>query len=499
MWDSVDWYRIKMIHRVDQFNDHENLINQWNNEELFDKKYILVLPKWSPITWTKLELENNWTLNNIENHIWTGDEDEIFSLQLFNEWLKTINLTLTDIPRNRQYSEIYTLNFDDNTYKITSSSSNQVVAWPQIIADTEWPDVDIKLYRPATDKVVDEWTNLKWYVWTNYILQAYWEDNVALDEIWIADAIWEDHWNRQRNINSQTWYIELTGLYFTGSESLHYYIWWVDIDWNEYVEEITLAIDVPSIEITDIVRWNQGLSYLNWNILYNPLSWWNIPNIWDWSNIVSILAEVSQDIDSGYIQFIRNRTNDKRENLTWIVNWFNIPNFQVMPEETQFYGWYFDLGDDIWLYSINGDMVAKINPNNWKITITPGFENTISIKLDYSPKTPVVKVMEWDNVLFWVIFSSETLVGQPSVSSSVSIEQLDNEMFGEFYGWMALKKNDTIIMYISPKWQIYTDVPLYWEYWFDDTTNSVVYTFKDTPNWSNLWSVKIKIKNLLEY
>ena len=33
VWDSVDWYLIKMIHRVDQFNDHENLINQWNNNE----------------------------------------------------------------------------------------------------------------------------------------------------------------------------------------------------------------------------------------------------------------------------------------------------------------------------------------------------------------------------------------------------------------------------------------------------------------------------------
>ena len=499
VWDIVDWYLIKMIHRVDQFNDHENLINQWNNSELFDKKYILVLPKWSLVTWMKLELDNEWTLNNIENHIWTGNEDEIFSLQLFNEWLKTINLTLTDIPRNRQYSEIYTLNFDGNTYKITSSSSNQVVAWPQIIADTEWPDVEIKLYRPATDKVVDEWTNLKWYVWTNYILQAYWEDNVALDEIWIADAMGEDHWNRQININSQTWYIELSWLYFTWSESLHYYLWWVDIDWNEYVEEITLAIDVPSIEITDIIRWNQGLSYLNWNILYNPLAWWSIPNIGDWNNVVSILAELNQDIDSWYIQFIRNRTNDKRESLTWVINWLNIPNFKVVPEETQFYGWYFDLGDDIWLYSVNGDMVAKINPNNWKITITPGFENTISIRLDYSPKIPVVKVMEWNNVLFWVIFSSEELVGQPSVSSNVSIEPLDNEMFGEFYGWMALKKNDTIIMYISPKWQIYTDIPLYWEYWFDDATSSVIYTFRDSPNWSNLWSVKVKIKNLLEY
>ena len=496
VWDKVDWYLVKMIHRVDQFNDHENLISQGNNRELFDKKYILVLPKWSQVTWTKLELEpSDWTLNNIETHIWTWDWDEIFSLMFFNEGTKTISLTISDLPRNWQYSEVYALNFDDNTYKITSSSSNQVVAWPQIIADTEWPDVDIKLYRPSIDEVVDEGTNLKWYVWTNYILQAYWEDNVALDEIWIANAIWERE-NEQLDINQQTWYIELSGLYFTWSQSLRYYLWWIDIDWNEYVEEITLKIEVPSIEIKDVIRWNQWLSYLNWNVFYNPLSGGNIPNIWN-GYVVSILTELDQDIDSGYIQFIRNRTNDKREILTWTIDDFNISEFKVVPNQTWYYWWYFNFGDDIWLYSISGDMVAKVNPNNWKITITHWFENTVSIKLDYSSKIPVIKVMQWNNVIFRVIFTSEELINLSVPSNIISTEPLNNELFGQFDWWNALLKDNEVLLYLSPKWQIYTDKALYWEYWFEDATDSVIYTFRDSPNWT--WSVKIKIKNLLEY
>jgi hypothetical protein len=44
MGDNPDGYLIKMIHRVDLFNDKESIVSN-NNEELFDKKYILVLPK----------------------------------------------------------------------------------------------------------------------------------------------------------------------------------------------------------------------------------------------------------------------------------------------------------------------------------------------------------------------------------------------------------------------------------------------------------------------
>ena len=142
-------------------------------------------------------------------------------------------------------------------------------------------------------------------------------------------------------------------------------------------------------------------------------------------------------------------------------------------------------------------MVAKINPNNWKITITPWFENTVSIKLDYSPKIPVIKIMQWNTVIFRVIFTPEDLVSLTAPSNIISIETLNNELFGQFDWWKALLKNNEVVLYVSPIWQIYTDKNLYWEYWFDDATDSVIYTFRDSPNW--VWSVKIKIKNLLDY
>ena len=494
IWDEVDGYLIKMIHRVDQFNDHENLISQWNNRELFDKKYILVLPKWSELTWFNLEVEEE-ILNDIENLIWTGNR--IFGISYYNKSSNTINLTVTDLPRNWQYSEIYTLNLIDDTYTISSSSSNQIVAWPQIIADTQWPDPAIKLYRPSTDTIVSEWTSLQWYVWTKYILQVDWEDNVAIDELWIANELW----NRiatVENVANKSGYIELSGLYFTGEQELSFYIWWTDIDGNRTVVNAMLTIKTPSIEISNIFKWNQNLNYLNGNIVYDPLTPW-ISSPGTNESFVTILAQMDQDIDSGYVQFLRNRLDEKRELLTGTIGWRYITSFATNPWQANIYWWYFDIGNDIWLYSISGDIVAKINPENWKITILPGFENIITIKLDYSPGVPIIKVMEWNNALFWVIYSSRELVSLNANWNGVSVHPLDNESFGEFNGWQAVISNWEVLMYVSPIGQIYTDTTLFGEYWFDNTTDSVTYTFRTSPNWANLWSIKIKIKNLLDY
>jgi hypothetical protein len=45
-----------MIHRVDQFNDKEQIVNN-RNKALFDKKYVLVLPDDAEISGMKIELE----------------------------------------------------------------------------------------------------------------------------------------------------------------------------------------------------------------------------------------------------------------------------------------------------------------------------------------------------------------------------------------------------------------------------------------------------------
>ena len=507
--DFVDWYLIKMIHRVDQFNDKEKLMNPWN-QELFDKKYILVLPEWSEITWMSLKVEEPTLYTNIENEIWTWDWKVIFSLLSYNESDTTINLTITDIPRNWQYGEIYTLKLVDDTYMIASSSSNQVVAWPQIIADDEWPNPTIKLYRPATDKVVSEWVSLEWFVWTNYILQVDWEDNVALDEIWIADEL-GDRIVEQTNISRQTGYMEYSWLYFTWTQKLSYYIGWIDINWNRYVAKTNLSIKVPTIEITNILWWYQNLSYTNG--IVRPLGTSPIgttPWINNNTSEVTIIAELSQDIDSGYVQFFRNRTVDKntlldrREKLNGNINennQNNIPYFKVEPGNTEIYGWYFDIGNDIWLYSTSWDLVATINPESWKITVMNDFVNSVSVDLDYSPKRPIIKVLEWEKTIFWIIFSSIELVDIELLSDEVSKEPLESTswLYWDFEWWRAILKDWEVIMYISPIWQIYTDAVIYGDYDFDTTTNSVIYTFKADKNWNNiLWNVKVKIKNILE-
>lgn len=519
--DQIDGYLLKMIHRVDQFNDHESMMWLRNNEELFDKKYILVLPQEAEITGAKLETED-WILSNIETLIWTGSA--IFSLMYYNKSANTIDLTITDLPRNWQYSEVYTLNYINDTYNISSTNSNQIVAWPQIIADDRWPTPTIKLFRPAINDFVSEWINLQWYVWTNYILQVDREDNVALDRTRIANELWESVVT-QENIGSQTGYIELSWLYFTWKQNLSFYVWWEDINWNQYVTEVNLIIKVPTISIIDVLKWNQNLTYSNGNILNwslnNFISQSNSAtqnNVTSYRNYVSenitqnttqtnnndetsltIVAQLENTIDSWYVQFLRNRISDKREILTGKVWWNNIYSFQVTPTNTEIYWWYFDFGNDIWLYSQSGDMVAKVNPENWKITVSPWYENTISIKLDYSPKIPIVKVMEWGTTIFWIIFSWRELVDLSLLWDWLSIEPLDNELYWEFDWWQAVLRNWQVLLYISPKWQIYTDTTLYWEYWFDNLTDSVTYTFRTSQNWSNLWIVKIKIKNLLEY
>ena len=114
LWDSPSGYLIKMIHRVDLFNDKESIVSN-SNEEIFDKKYRLVLPKWAPLTGTKITLEE-WTYRTED--ILSG---LIFDTMEYNENMDNINLTIQNIPRNWQYSEIYTLDlYEDSLYFINN-------------------------------------------------------------------------------------------------------------------------------------------------------------------------------------------------------------------------------------------------------------------------------------------------------------------------------------------------------------------------------------------
>ncbi len=467
LWDDVKWYLIKMIHRADLFNDKEKIVIN-SNRDFFDKKYILVLPKWASLTGTKIWIEE-WIFNTED--LLTGT---IIDVLYYNENQDKIDLTIKEIPRNWQYSQIYTLNIEnENIYYISSPSSNQIVWWPQLIWDTRWPNPTIKIFRPSIQQDIDEWEVFDLYVSTRYTIKADREDNVSLDKLWISDSDWNII-KEQNDINNKTGYIELSNLYFTWAAVKNYYFVWVDTNGNMNSTQVTLNIKKPNIEIININKYGN-----------------EIANI---SSPATITAEVSNDVDEAYVQFLRNR-NGNWEVITGTMWWIEIDKYKLNPLQTIVTGWYYDFGNDIWLYLADWNLAAKINPKNGKISIENGFENIVKLSLDYSMKVPMVKVSDKNNrLIFGISFSSVDLVG---IETNLEVREIYWDTFGEFNNGKAIIQNNEVLMYVSPKWKIYVDNIIYGDYSFDQNTESVVYSFRKTESWPNLWNIKIKVKNLL--
>jgi hypothetical protein len=83
------------------------------------------------------------------------------------------------------------------------------------------------------------------------------------------------------------------------------------------------------------------------------------------------------------------------------------------------------------------------------------------------------------------------------ISTNLEVKDLQWDVFGDFNGGKSILKDNEVLMYISPKGSIYVDGFLYWNYSFNDTKQSVIYSFRDKINWDDLWRIEIKIKNLL--
>jgi hypothetical protein len=132
LWDSPDWYLIKINQRVDTFHDKDQIIDSFNTDKI-NKKYILVVPIWFEYTWTKIRLEE-WLYRTENLLTWT-----INQIIYFNPANENINAVLNFLPRNREYTKIATLKLENKILFINSPRSNQTVWWIQIIWDNKWP------------------------------------------------------------------------------------------------------------------------------------------------------------------------------------------------------------------------------------------------------------------------------------------------------------------------------------------------------------------------
>ncbi len=468
LWDSPDWYLIKINQRVDTFHDKDQIIDSFNTDKI-NKKYILVVPIWFEYTWTKIRLEE-WLYRTENLLTWT-----INQIIYFNPANENINAVLNFLPRNREYTKIATLKLENKILFINSPRSNQTVWWIQIIWDNKWPEATVTLYRPLIQQTIWTWENLKWFVWTNYILNAIREDNVSVSKMWIEK---DGEIKKVITWMNKTWFINITWLFFTWETQERYTFWAEDFNNNIEKQDVLLDIQVPKLDITDIKK------------LSDP--------IWSILNPITITAQMETDIDEWNIIFQRSRYKDIRQNLTGTVNWNEISKYPVWPNKTVITWWYYDFWDTIWLYLSDWSQVANVNSVNWKIEILPKYKNQVEIQLDFASHVPVIKIVDITKtkVLFQLYFPPQEIINLNT--NGYEKIKLENQSFGIFKDWRAVQNNKQIILFVSPVWHIYTDQEVYWEYSFNDTSKTTVYKFWTKDKENSKWEIQVKIKPLFQ-
>ncbi len=468
MWDNPDWYLIKINQRIDTFHDKDQIIDSFNKDKI-NKKYILMLPIWFEYTWTKIRLEE-WTYRTEKLLTWT-----INQIIYFNPANETINAVLNSLPRNREYTKIATLKLENQILFINSPRSNQTVGGIQILWDNKWPQATVTLYRPLIKQTIWTWENLKWFVGTNYTLNATREDNVAVSKMRIEK---DDQIIKTITWINKTWFINIKGLFFTWETQERYIFRAEDFNNNIEKQDVVLDIQTPKLVITDIQK------------LTDP--------IWSITNPITITTQLESDIDEWNIIFQRSRYKNIRQNLTWTLGGNEISKFPVWPNETIITWGYFDYWDTIWLYLPDWDQIASVDSTNWKIEILPKYKSQTQIQLDFSSHIPIIKIVniEQNKVLFQLYFPPQELVS--TNSNWYDKTKLENISFGIFKDGRAIQDNKQTVLFISPLWHIYTNQEVYWEYWFNDSNKTIVYKFWTKDKEDRKWDIQVKIKSLFK-
>lgn len=468
LWESVDWYLIKLNHRIDTYHDKD--INfRFLDDKFLNKRYILVLPTNTQYTSATIDFKERYYYKgkdadkprNVSDFLSGGQYSGlILTMKFYQPTQQILSIGLGEIPRNWQYAEIVPLKNIQTPerpfYVPHGPRSNQIVAGRQILADMIWPEAVITLERPSINQTISTWSRHKWFVWTYYNLVARWSDNVAVSRMWINDSTKE-----LANVSgtAQTGIVLLSWLYFTGKTTLEYLMWAEDFNGNRQVEKVSLDIDVPSITVKDFVP----LSEYSWQLV----------------------AEISQDIDEWMVIFQRQR-NDSWQEMSWTLAnayW----GFSIGPKQTIVTWSVFSLWNTVGLYDTKWVQIWQISID-WNINIFDRYADLYDIQLDLSTGAPLVRVLHkqlWSTV-FWIQMPSYSLVNLTLYQKEPFYSKVDltQSTFGAFLWWYCIQSLDKeCVLYISSQWQLYipkiSSTSLIGEYRYDTNTRSVVYVIKD--------------------
>ncbi|MBO4203877.1 hypothetical protein J5893_03540 [bacterium] len=141
--------------------------------------------------------------------------------------------------------------------------------------------------------------------------------------------------------------------------------------------------------------------------------------------LARIVAELSQDIDQGFVSFQKNR-NDTWTNM---VTDNGEKDFALAPKKTVIVGETYTLDNSIGMYDNNKQLIAKLDPETGKITIQPEYQKTVSLAVATQNNHPVVQVVRGNTVLFVVNFEPLELVNITVPASAYKVSVIDNADF----------------------------------------------------------------------
>ena len=446
LWNA-DGYLIKFVERVD--NSYEKVDY---TSVATPVHYVLALPDRTNIeelyeNSVGIELLNK--IDSIEDLEW----NDISEIVYYDEHKKTVNVTIANVDRKWYYSRIAALDLVWDNYYIDSPRSNQVVAWKQIVWDDQAPVWDPVLHRPSIDEIVSEGDDLEWYVGTEYKLEVKWKDNVALSYINLSKdgEILDEKYTMEAE-DSVSVDIDL----HTKSEKEEYMTVWIDQFGNKLEKKISVAYYIPDIMITNISK---------------NSDWWS----------VSVVAELSQDIDQWNVSFQRRR---------WSV-------WKTMREDIPIWVWIYrvvwgpySIGTDIAMYDKNWNVMATMSPNSAEVKLQTGYEVKVVV---WDGSVLQVQDKETEKVIFSITVPAEECVKLEADDYTVTDLSKDWKMW-MYNGWRVVYKDWNNVLFISSKCSLFSELWLEWTYEYDRELEAVKFTLYQLSDLAKKYPIKLWFK-----
>ena len=156
----------------------------------------------------------------------------------------------------------------------------------------------------------------------------------------------------------------VTGLFFTGTSLQNFTLGAIDVNGNDATQDVTLQIDTPSIQVSDI-------PYVSA----------------DWGQIVGTL---DQDVDTGTVIFQKLTPGVGRKNLTGINQGVPQTRRSVSPNQTVITGGLYDVSDAVGLYLADGTQFGSVDSTDGAITIAPSYQDRMPLRISFGQGVPVV-------------------------------------------------------------------------------------------------------------